>query len=100
MKRRQFLKAASVVAATPALYGFHWPFAGEAARDTLLIAGSDTMTNLTKVLTSSFTKIQPRLDISVEGGGSSLGLRALMRGAIDVATMSRDLSDPEDITWL
>lgn len=63
---------------------------------SLLIAGAGTMLELNKALAKAFSARNPTVDIVVDQGGSLSGLIALKRGAIDVAAMSRDLSDSED----
>lgn len=62
-----------------------------AAKEWLLLAGSPMMNVMTRQLAEAFTRKNPSAGIVVEGGGSTAGLTALKRGAIDIACMSRDL---------
>lgn len=90
------MRSAAVVCAGAATSGFEWPFQEHAERDDLLIAGSTTLLPYLRLIGSEFVKSHPRVDLVIEGGGSGAGLIAVRRGAIDVATMSRDLSVQED----
>ena len=56
------------------------------------IKGSDTMLKLTENLANEFMKINPGISIYVSGGGTSVGVRALIRGEVDITTASRNLS--------
>lgn len=47
-------------------------------------------------LQAGFTKIHPRILIESDGGGSTAGLIAVKRSAIDLATMSREVRRDED----
>jgi len=62
----------------------------------LLMAGSTSMVALVSALAEAFSATRPEVDIVVERGSAQAALRALGRGAIDVAVMSRDLTVPED----
>ncbi|HEY6896305.1 MAG TPA: phosphate ABC transporter substrate-binding protein [Rhodocyclaceae bacterium] len=78
--------------------GAWWAFgtARDNARPALLIAGASAMLKLNQALAQGYAKLNSKLDIVVEQGGSLPGLIALKRGAIDIAAMSRDLEDAED----
>jgi phosphate transport system substrate-binding protein len=65
-------------------------------RATILIAGSSTVDAYTKVLAEEYMKQHPHITISHTGGGSTPGLLALKKGAIDMATMSRTLKWTEE----
>lgn len=64
--------------------------------NALLIAGSTTAIPYTRALADEFMKYNPGLMVSHNGGGSTPGLIAAKKGAIDVAAMSRDLKKNED----
>jgi phosphate transport system substrate-binding protein len=66
------------------------------AQDTLLVAGSTTMVSYLEPVVSAFEKKHPRVSIVSEPGGSTAGIIALKRGAIDVATVARDVHASED----
>lgn len=62
-----------------------------ARKDWLLMAGAPMMEVMTRHLAEAFTRKHSSVGIVMEGGGSTAGLTALKRGAIDMACMSRDL---------
>jgi phosphate transport system substrate-binding protein len=59
------------------------------------ITGSDTMLNLNKAWAEAFHKKNPQVDINVNGGGSGVGLNALIEKTTDVAAASRKIEDKE-----
>lgn len=59
------------------------------------IKGSDTMLELTKNLANKYMQINPGISIYVEGGGTAKGIRALLRGEIDICTASRNIRPEE-----
>lgn len=62
---------------------------------TLVIQGSDTEVQLVSSLAEAFTTARPNADLSVTGGGSAVGIAALLNGTTDVANSSRSLNDTE-----
>jgi phosphate transport system substrate-binding protein len=72
------------------------PGSAENARKVIQIKGSDTMVNLAQAWAEEFKKVEPQLEVEVSGGGSGVGIAALVKGTIDVATASRNLK-PEEI---
>jgi phosphate transport system substrate-binding protein len=65
-------------------------------RKSLLIGGAGAMVPLNQALADAFIKLNPMVDVVIEKGGSLQGLIAVKRGAIDLAAMTRDLSNEED----
>jgi len=63
---------------------------------SLLIAGSSTMVPLAEKLLEAFLRDRRNITAVCDGGGSSAGIIALQRGAIDIALLSRDVSAQED----
>lgn len=59
------------------------------------IKGSDTMLKLTENLAKKYMKKNPGISIYVEGGGTSVGVKALIRGEVDITTASRNLKPDE-----
>lgn len=59
------------------------------------IKGSDTMVNVAQAWAEEYKKIEPSVDIEVSGGGSGVGIAALTRGTIDIATASRNMKTQE-----
>lgn len=91
--------AGAVVAGSVAnLEGFRWRFPMKEGRKSLLIGGAGAMVPLNQALANAFTKLHATVDVVIEKGGSLQGLIAAKRGAIDLAAMTRDLSNAEDDT--
>ncbi|MGZ8940441.1 MAG: phosphate ABC transporter substrate-binding protein, partial [Limisphaerales bacterium] len=59
------------------------------------IQGSDTMVNLAQAWAEAFAEVEKGANIEVGGGGSGVGIAALINGTIDVATASRDMKPDE-----
>lgn len=62
---------------------------------TIQIKGSDTMVNLVQAWVEEYKKVDSAVNIEVSGGGSGVGIAALERGAIDIATASRNIKSKE-----
>jgi phosphate transport system substrate-binding protein len=77
------------VGASTLCSGFTWPFGGEEARASLLIAGSSSMQAALEALVAAFSADHGNIDAVVEGGGSTPGLIAVQRGAIEIAALTR-----------
>lgn len=63
--------------------------------NTIVIKGSDTMVNLTQRWVEEYIKIHPEISLQITGGGSGIGITALLNGTADIANMSRDLKSNE-----
>lgn len=57
--------------------------------------GSDTMVNLAQAWAEEYRKVNPAVSIEVSGGGSGVGIAALIRGTVDIANSSRDMKPVE-----
>jgi len=57
--------------------------------------GSDTMVNVAQVWAEEYRKAAPTVEVEVSGGGSGVGLAALVKGAVDIANASRDIKPSE-----
>jgi len=68
----------------------------ETDRETLVMGGSSIVDRFIKKVLPGFYKQNHRIDVLVEGGGSSGGLIALERGGVDIALMSRELTPEEN----
>lgn len=62
---------------------------------TIKIKGSDTEVNLAANLAEEFSKTNQQFSIAISGGGSGLGIAALLNGQADIANSSRPLTDEE-----
>ncbi|AZR74466.1 phosphate-binding protein [Anoxybacter fermentans] len=61
----------------------------------LQIKGSDTIVNLAQILAEHYMKKRPEVAVAVTGGGSGVGIAALINGKIDIANASRAIKDKE-----
>jgi phosphate transport system substrate-binding protein len=68
---------------------------GTGARTVIQNKGSDTMVNVAQVWAEEYRKVAPDVEVEVSGGGSGVGIAALLRGAIDIANASRDIKPSE-----
>jgi phosphate transport system substrate-binding protein len=59
------------------------------------VKGSDTMVNVAQAWAEEYKRVMPSVDVEVSGGGSGVGIAALERGTIDIATASRDMKPQE-----
>jgi phosphate transport system substrate-binding protein len=67
-----------------------------AGQVTIQVKGSDTMVNLAQAWAEAYKTVDPGTEIEVSGGGSGVGIAALLKGAIDMANASRNMK-PEEI---
>lgn len=68
---------------------------GGGKTDTVQIKGSDTMVNLAQAWAEEYKKVQPGVSVEVSGGGSGVGIAALIKGTVDIATSSRNMKPSE-----
>ncbi len=73
------------------LVGGYTALAGE----TFVIKGSTTVLPVAQVTAEAYMKIHPGINISLSGGGSGNGIKALIDGSTDIATSSRTIKDKE-----
>jgi phosphate transport system substrate-binding protein len=62
---------------------------------TIQVKGSDTLVNVAQAWAEAYKKIAPAVDVEVSGGGSGVGIAALVKGTIDIANASRDMKPEE-----
>jgi phosphate transport system substrate-binding protein len=65
------------------------------AKTVIQNKGSDTMVNVAQVWAEEYRKVAPDVEVEVSGGGSGVGLAALLKGAVDIANASRDIKPSE-----
>ncbi len=58
--------------------------------------GSDTMVNLAQAWAEEYSKLDPAVSVEVSGGGSGIGIAALINGTAEIANSSRKL-EPKEI---
>lgn len=61
------------------------------------IKGSDTVLPLTQEASEAFLKLHPNADITVTGGGSGVGISALLEDVTDIAMASRKIKFSEQM---
>ncbi|MFT3914389.1 MAG: phosphate ABC transporter substrate-binding protein [Anaeromyxobacteraceae bacterium] len=66
-----------------------------ASAQGLTVKGSDTMVILAQRWAEAYMKVKPGARVQVTGGGSGVGIAALVNGTTDVANASRPLKDAE-----
>lgn len=69
--------------------------AGNAARKSVTIKGSDTMVHLVTSWAERYMKEHPDAEVSVTGGGSGTGIAALLNKTTDLCAASREMSPEE-----
>jgi phosphate transport system substrate-binding protein len=70
---------------------------GEGPQATIIQnKGSDTMVNVAQLWAEAYRSVAPDVEVEVSGGGSGVGIAALIRGTVDIANASRDMK-PEEI---
>ena len=57
--------------------------------------GSDTMVNLAQAWAEAYAKVSPNISVEVSGGGSGVGVAALINGTAEIANCSRQI-EPEE----
>lgn len=67
----------------------------ETDRTSIQIKGSDTEVNLVQRLAEAFMEKNPEISIAVTGGGSGVGIAALINKQTDIANSSRAMKDEE-----
>ena len=73
------------------LAGGHIAFADE----SIVIKGSTTVLPVAQVASEAYMKAHPGVNISLSGGGSGNGIKALIDGSTDIANASRFIKDKE-----
>src|SRR5512147_3218613 len=66
-----------------------------AARAATTVKGSDTMVILAQRWAEDYMKANPGKKVQVTGGGSGVGIAALINGTTDVADASREMKQEE-----
>ena len=66
-----------------------------AATTAIQVKGSDTLVNVAQAWAEQYKKVEPAVSVEVAGGGSGVGIAALIKGTIDIATASRNMKSSE-----
>ena len=67
----------------------------EASRNVLQNKGSDTLVNVAQAWAEKYKDIDSSVAIAVSGGGSGVGIAALLNGTVDIANASRKIKQKE-----
>ncbi|RJP90110.1 MAG: extracellular solute-binding protein, partial [Desulfobacteraceae bacterium] len=70
-------------------------FTAGAWAESLGINGSTTVLPIAQKAAEAFMKIHPDVNVSVSGGGSGNGIKAIIDGTTDIADSSRFIKDKE-----
>ncbi|HUF60562.1 MAG TPA: phosphate ABC transporter substrate-binding protein [Verrucomicrobiales bacterium] len=62
---------------------------------TIQNIGSDTMVNLAQAWAEAYQAVEPSVSVEVAGGGSGIGVAALLNGTCEIANSSRHLEEEE-----
>ncbi|MGD8717946.1 MAG: PstS family phosphate ABC transporter substrate-binding protein [Candidatus Zixiibacteriota bacterium] len=102
MKKLHYIALATLVAALALSFGAckkaEEEGTGETAAGvsgTMQVKGSDTLLMLSQRWAEAFMEVNPEAVIQVTGGGSGVGIKALIEGTTDVANASRPIKDKE-----
>ncbi|MEW6457673.1 MAG: phosphate ABC transporter substrate-binding protein [Bacillota bacterium] len=71
------------------------PGAGTELQGSITIAGSTSVQPVSEELAKAFMTKHPKVTVSVQGGGSSQGIKAAIDGIADIGASSRKLKDDE-----
>jgi len=90
----RFIAAGSLIAAA-AFLAAGCKKTETAKKTSIQDIGSDTMVNLAQAWAEEYGKVEPGVSVEVSGGGSGIGIAALINGTADLANASRKLEPPE-----
>jgi phosphate transport system substrate-binding protein len=66
--------------------------------DQLVMTGSTTVLPIAQACAEAFMDKNPNIDVTVRGGGSGVGIAALLDGTCDIGNSSRDIKSKEIAT--
>ncbi|MCD6363990.1 MAG: phosphate ABC transporter substrate-binding protein [Synergistetes bacterium] len=92
MRSFRFVLAVAVIAVF-ALVGGSWAVGSE----KINIVGSTTVLPIAQACAERFMDLHPEIDVFVKGGGSGVGISALIDGTCDIADASRPMKPSEVI---
>jgi len=99
MRRLRYILAASLAAALALSFGAckkaEEAGTGEGLSGKIQVKGSDTLLMVSQRWAEAFMDQNPDAVVQVTGGGSGVGIKALIEGTTDVANASRPIKDEE-----
>jgi len=69
--------------------------AGKGGKTIIQMTGSDTMVNLAQAWSEAYKMVEPSVSIEISGGGSGVGITALINGTTEIANSSRKMEEGE-----
>ncbi len=95
MKKCKSLITGTLVVLMAAILSLPFPSGARAAADRLTIKGSTTVLPIAQAAAEEFMGKNPSTAISVQGGGSGVGIASLLDGTTDIADSSRRIKGEE-----
>ena len=77
------------------VFAWDWPWARKKKANTVTLTGSTTVLPIAQRAAETFMEIRPKANISVRGGGSGVGIAALIDGTANIANASRPMKTKE-----
>lgn len=68
---------------------------GRTEREEVIVAGSTTVLPIVQAASEEHKKVEPVVNVVVQGGGSSAGIEAVTTGTANIGTSSRELKGDE-----
>jgi phosphate transport system substrate-binding protein len=62
---------------------------------TITSAGSTTVQPVSEKLANAFKSVYPKINVVIQGGGSSVGVKSAAEGTVDIGAVSRELKAEE-----
>jgi phosphate transport system substrate-binding protein len=87
----------AVLLLVPAAFAWNWPWM-QKSENKLSMTGSTTVLPIAQKAAEEFMKANPKDDVSVSGGGSGVGISALIDGTTDIGDASRPIKSKEIVT--
>lgn len=95
MRLRVSRKWAFLIPIGPLLAGLLVLGCGKQLSGTVTVAGSTTVQPLAEMLADKFMGQNPDVEVTVSGGGTSVGITSVNNGTVDVGAASRELKSDE-----
>jgi phosphate transport system substrate-binding protein len=97
---KKFFKIAVVLSvmalAAGSVYAWNWPWADK-SENKISLTGSTTVLPIAQKAAEEFMKANPSVEVSVKGGGSGVGIAAILDGSADIGNASRAIKTKEVI---
>ena len=71
------------------------PTSPPAASGNISVAGSTTVQPIAELLAEAFTAQHPNVQVDIQGGGSSVGVKSAGEGTVDIGAASREIKSSE-----